>query len=190
VELPEAPVSELLAACRRGDGEAFDRLVAVVYEDLRRLARRQRRRPGSPPTLQTTALVHEAYLKLAGGKGLAWADRAHFLAVATRAMRHILVDHAKALRREKRGGGAIRVDLAEEPAGETPELEKLIAVHEALDELAAGTPRSVRVVECRYFAGMSTEETATALGLSPATVERDWRRARRELRRLVTGSES
>jgi len=188
MESPEAQVSELLAACRGGDGEAFDRLVAVVYDDLRRLARRQRRGPGFSPTLQTTALVHEAYLKLAGRRAVEWEDRAHFLSVAARAMRHILVDHARTLRRKKRGGGAIHVELAEEPAGEEPELEKLIAVNDALARLEDSSPRAVRVVECRYFAGMTTEETATALDISAATVERDWSQARRKLRRLVEGS--
>lgn len=177
----------MLAAYREGEEGAFDRLVAMVYDDLRRLARRQRYgRPNA--TLNTTALVHEAYLKLAGGEGLGWNDRAHFLAVAAHAMRHILVDYAKSQKREKRGGGAIRVELDERQLSVEREVEKLLAVDQVLGALAEDEPRLVQVVECRYFAGMTMEETAAALNVSLRTAERNWQRAKSELKRRITGS--
>jgi RNA polymerase sigma factor (TIGR02999 family) len=185
----ETRVAELLGAHRQGDPEALDRLTALVYEDLRRLARRQRRRSGAQ-TLNTTALVHEAYLKLAGGSSLGWQDRAHFLAVAGHAIRHILIDYARAQRSAKRGAGAIRVELDEAHARVEQEADKLLLLDELLNALGEDDSRLVRVVECRYFAGMTEPETAEALGISDRTVRRSWTAAREKLRQALAGAGS
>jgi RNA polymerase sigma factor (TIGR02999 family) len=178
----ETRVTRLLRAYRRGDDDALAQLIELVYDDLRRLARRQRARVRGGGTLQTTALVHEAYLKLAGGSRLGWQDRAHFMAVAGCAIRQVLVDYARARRSAKRGGGAIRVELAEKDARFEQELDRLLLLDELLGRLAAESPRLPRVVECRYFAGMTEPETAAALSVSERTVRREWQRARRKLR--------
>lgn len=180
----ETRVAELLSAHRRGEPDALDQLTELVYEDLRRLARRQRRRSGAQ-TLNTTALVHEAYLKLAGGTSLGWEDRAHFLAVAGRAIRQILIDYARAQRSAKRGAGAVRVELHEVHARVEQEVDKLLLLDELLDALGEHDPRLVRVVECRYFAGMTEPETAEALGISDRTVRRNWTTAREKLREAL-----
>jgi len=171
-------ITQLLEAHARGDRDAFGRLFETIYAELRRIARGQRYRlPGAGDTLDTTALVHEAYLKLAGGDAGAGRNRGHFLAIAASAMRHILVDHARGLRREKRGGGLERTTL--EPASAVVEwqAEKVLAVDRALAKLEALEPRLVRVVECRHFLGLSESETAEALGRSLRTVQRDFRAA-------------
>jgi RNA polymerase sigma factor (TIGR02999 family) len=162
---------------RDGEEGALDRLVPLIYEDLRRLARRQLARRG-PQTLDTTGVVHETYLKLAGNPGAAWRDRGHFFAVAARAMRHILIDYAKRRHRRKRGGGLQRVPLDETRLRVEQEADRILSVDAALHRLAAVDARLVQVVECRFFAGLSEEETAEALAISPRTVERDWARAR------------
>jgi RNA polymerase sigma factor (TIGR02999 family) len=177
--------AELLRAHRSGEAGALDRLTELVYEDLRRLARHQRRRSGAR-TLNTTALVHEAYLKLAAGTSLGWEDRAHFLAVAGRAIRHILIDYARATRSAKRGAGAIRVELDEAHARVEQEVDRLLLLDELLDTLGERDSRLVRVVECRYFAGMTEPETAEALGISDRTVRRSWTAAREKLRQALT----
>ncbi|MGH9162451.1 MAG: ECF-type sigma factor [Vicinamibacteraceae bacterium] len=169
-----------------GEGaDASDQLVPLVYNELRRLARRQRwaRRPEQ--TLTTTGLVHEAYLKLAGQRASAWRDRDHFFATAARAMRHILIDHAKSRLRQKRGGGLARVTLDERHIASDDEAEQLLLIDDALERLAAQEARLAQVVECRFFAGMSEQETAAALGVSERTVQRDWARARSWLKEEI-----
>jgi len=172
-------VSRLLLDLRAGDQDALNRLLPLVYHQLHTLAQQQRRRWTGDETLDTTALVHEAYLRLAGDSSPEWESRAHFLAVASRAMRHILVDYAKQRRRAKRGGDRGRVSLEEIEAvletGSDPtdaEGEALIALDVALDRLEGRDPRQCRIVECRFFTGMSIHETAEALRISPATVKR------------------
>ncbi len=184
-------VTALLRAWGRGEQAAMDELLPLVYGELRRQAARQLRaqRPGH--TLQTTALVHEAYLRLVRpeGVGTDWQSRAHFFGVAARAMRTILVDHARARRTAKRGGGAQVISLnsaavADDGAGGAQDSEvDVIALDQALARLAELDGRQARVVELRYFGGLSIEETANTLGVSHATVEREWKTARLWLRR-------
>lgn len=181
-------ITELLEALGTGRDGAFEELFEAVYGELRRLAHSQRRRWRGEETLNTTALIHEAYLKLAGGRLPPKQDRARFFAVAARAMRQILIDRARRSRAERRGGGAAQVSLtdAEPPAGRTfPEAE-LLSLDDALDRLEEIDPRQVRIVECRFFAGLDVEETAEAVGVSTATVKRDWRAARAWLHRELT----
>ena len=183
-------ITQLLAAAREGDGAAFDRLVALVYRELRVIARRQlrRRRPGQ--TLTTTALVHEAYLRLADHAG--WHDRAHFLAVAALAMRHVLVDAARRRAAKKRGGDEVRITFdalapgAEEPGADARAVE-ILAVDRALTALAALNERLSRLVELRFFAGLTEEEVAQVMGTSERTVRRDWRKARAYLFQALGG---
>jgi RNA polymerase sigma factor (TIGR02999 family) len=186
-------VTDLLGELKHGNRAALDELIPLVYDELRRIASRQlaRERPGH--TLQTTALVHEAFLKLAGMDRIDWQNRAHFFGVAARLMRQILVDYAVRRGAQKRGGGQTHVPLDERaltavPAAEsgTVTLQDLIPLDEALQRLETSDPRQGRVVECRFFAGMSVEETAEALGVSPGTVKRDWRIARAWLNRELT----
>ena len=170
-------ISQVLADWSNRDPTARDRLVPIVYEELRRLAHHHMRgeRPGH--TLQTTALVNEAYLRLAGVDGLRRSDRAHFFALAATLMRRILVDHARQRGRDKRGGGVAVVTLDETRIAPRAEVD-VVALDEALQRLAAADPQQSRVVELRFFAGLSVEETAEALGISAATVKRDWATAR------------
>jgi len=177
----QATVRRLLARLEAGDGAAFDELFPLVYRQLHDLARLQRRRWNRNATLNTTGLLHEAYVKLVDDEGRSWEDRSHFLAVAARAMRQILMDHAKARSRIKRGGDYRRVAFEElrealrAPAGLTLErLEALAALDDSLKRLEAANPRQARIVECRFFGGMTIRDTATALGVSPATVKRGW----------------
>jgi RNA polymerase sigma factor (TIGR02999 family) len=174
-------ISEALRRVRDGEEGALDRLVPLIYDDLRRLARAQLARR-APQTLDTAGVVHEAYLKLAAQRQSAWRDRGHFFAVAARAMRHILIDYAKRRHRHKRGGGLRRVPLDEARIAVEQEAGRLLSVDAALARLAAVDERLVRTVECRFFAGLSEDETAEALGVSRRTVERDWARARAWLR--------
>lgn len=175
-------VTRLLRAYAQGDLQVFDALVPLVYEDMRRLARAQlRRQPGR--SLDTIGLVHEAYLRLVDQTAANWQDRSHFLAVAAMAMRQILVDRARARLRQKRGGGRIVEPLEhDEVAAVAADAEQMLIVDDALRRLAGVDPRLVRVVECRYFAGLSEAETAQALGTSLRTVQRDWLKARAWLR--------
>ncbi len=173
---PETELTRLLAAWQRGEDGAADRLFSLVYEQLRALARRQVGHGGSGETLRTTALVHEAYLKLSRGSSRA-NDRHHFYALAARAMRQILVDHARGRAAVKRGGGLRITTLEGEPAADSRGHE-VLALDDALVRLARLDERLGRLVELRYFAGLSIEETAAVLTLSPATVKRDWRTAR------------
>ncbi|HEX7118335.1 MAG TPA: ECF-type sigma factor [Longimicrobiales bacterium] len=182
-------LTALLAAAASGDREAFDRAYSLVYRELHRLARAQRRRWNGDDTLDTTALVHEAYLRLAAWSPEHWGGRAHFFAVAGRAMRQILVNYAERRRAAKRGGGRVApLDaVADEFAPIAPEVaDEVLALHEALERLERLDPRQCRIVECRFFAGLSIEETAEALGISPATVKRDWSLASAWLYRALT----
>jgi RNA polymerase sigma factor (TIGR02999 family) len=169
-------VTGLLAAVRRGDHDAEERLLALLYPDLRRIAHRQLRGKGRGETLQTTALVSELYVRLAGAALGAFNDRVHFLAVAARAMRRILIDRARARATAKRGGVAVELD-AERLAAPMHD-ETLLRLEEALGELERLEPRLGRVVEMRFFGGMTAEETGAALGLTDRTVKSDWRKAR------------
>jgi RNA polymerase sigma factor (TIGR02999 family) len=184
---PANAVTRLLLAWSGGDAGARDALLPLVYHELRRVARQHLRHERPGHTLQPTALVHEAYMKLVDLRRLRWQGRAHFFAVAARLMRRILVDHARGRAAAKRGGG--RRMIALQGLGEAspePELD-VVALDEALARLAALDPRQERIVELRFFAGLDVEETARVLGISPATVKREWRTAKawlyRELRR-------
>ena len=171
-------VTELLRRAGAGDRGALDRALPLVYDELRRLARRQLRREAEGHTLNTTALVHEAYIRLVDQTRAEWRDRAHFLAVASTAMRRVLVDHARRHHAAKRGNGA-RVPLEQlEGLAADERVELLVALDEALVRLAALDPRQARVVECRFFGGLTEEETAEALGIGLRTAKRDWAKAR------------
>jgi RNA polymerase sigma factor (TIGR02999 family) len=170
-------VTNLLAAARDGDASAVDRVYALAYEELRRLARSVRRNRANS-SLTTTALVHEAYLKLVPSRTLPWQDRHHFFGVVARAMRQVLVDAAERRAALKRGGGAPMVSLSEALLGAPIQPPELLDLNAALRRLETVDPRLVRTVELRYFAGFSVEDTAQTLGVSTATVKRDWRLAR------------
>jgi RNA polymerase sigma factor (TIGR02999 family) len=170
-------ITELLADLRAGRREAFDQILPLVYQELRRTARRELAvRPSD--TLSTTALVHELYLKFSRAQSADWRSRAHFLAVAAVAMRHILVDRARRRTAEKRGGPYRNVSLDEALTAADDQAESLLELHDALDQLAELDQRLARVVECRFFGGMTEEETAEALGVTTRTVRRDWVKAR------------
>jgi RNA polymerase sigma-70 factor, ECF subfamily len=171
-------VTGLLAKWSAGDKEAEGDLFRLVHEELRRIARRYLARAPSGQTLQTSAVVNEAYLRLAGRGGSRWQDRAHFFAVSARAMRHILIDHARARGYAKRGGGAARVTFDEVAVPPAQRAADVLALDDALERLADQHPRRAQVVELRYFGGLTNEEIAEVLKVSPATVERDWRYAR------------
>lgn len=177
--------SHLVKALAANDRETLDTVFPLVYQELSRLAHRQRQRWDGNLTLTTTALVHEAYLKLAGQRQLPTESRAHFFAIAATAMRHILCNYARDRRRQKRGGGRSHVDLdlVEQAQGAALELsddqtDRLAALGEALRRFEGIAERQCRVVECRFFGGMSVEDTAAALGVSPRSVKRDWAFAR------------
>ena len=170
-------ITARLIELRSGGEEARERLFASVYEELKSLARRQLMLGGRTPTLGATALVHEAYLRLVDQTRVDWNDRGHFFAVAARAMRHIAIDQARRRSAAKRDAGA-RVPLDPSHAADDAPIVDVVAVHEALERLAAASPRLVQVVEMMFFAGLSVEETADALSTSPSTVKRDWRKAK------------
>ena len=173
----ETDITSLLAAWRGGDRDAMNRLMPLVYDELRAIARGRGVRARPDDTLQTTALVHEAFLKLAGRSGLAVHDRHHFFALAARAMRQLAVDYARRQAAEKRGGGVVGADDVDR----IPAVERapdVVALDEALERLASLDESLSRIVELRYFAGLSVEETAQVLGCSARTVKRDWRKAR------------
>jgi RNA polymerase sigma factor (TIGR02999 family) len=180
-------LTQLLIDWSNGDKAALDRLMPLVYDELRRLAHHymSRERPGH--TLQTTALVNEAYLRLIDQKNVSWQNRAHFFGIAARLMRHILVEHARNRQAAKRGGAQIKLSLSKvDRIASRPDVN-LIALDEALGRLEAIDPQKSRIVELRYFGGLSIEETAEVVGVSPATVKRDWSLARAWLRREVGG---
>ena len=193
---PRLSVTALLAQSRDGDPSAVAQLYPLVYDQLLQIARNQRRRRGGAPTLNTTALVHEAFVKLAGKERPKATDRAHFMAIAATAMRQILIDYARRRSALKRGGDArtvsfdeIEAALASGPGFSDDKADALAALDRALSRLRQHSERQGRLVECRFFAGMSIAETAEALGISPATVKRDWLLAQawlyRELREGV-----
>lgn len=171
-------VTQLLEAHARGDRGALDALLPRIYDELRRIARLRMRGERAGHTLDTTDLVHEAYLKLVRIDHMNWQNRAHFFAVASQAMRNILIDYAVRRKAQKRGGDRDRVTLGAEHLGTEAHLEDLVALDQALERLAAIDARQARVVECRFFGGLTIEETAEALGISSATVSRDWAVAR------------
>ena len=170
-------IPELLAAVDRGEPGALDRLVAAVYPELKRLAHFQlaSERPGH--TLNTTAIVHEAFLRLASGDGK-WSDRGHFLRAASTVMRHLLVDHARKKRAEKRGAGHMPLTLEDDRYATDDDSLAVLALDSALKDIAEIDPRLEQIIECRYFAGLSVNDTAEALGMAVRTVERDWQRAK------------
>ncbi|MEM1054562.1 MAG: sigma-70 family RNA polymerase sigma factor [Bacteroidota bacterium] len=180
-------ITQLLDRARGGDAEALRRLIPVVYDQLRVLARHQRRGRPSPETINTTALVHEAYEKLARSQSQ-FVDRQHFFRVAARAMREVLVDHARAQNAEKRGGGLRPLPLDESLLPAPEMAAPLVALDEALTRLARLDARRADVVELRYFIGLTIPETAEVLGLSAATVERDWATARAWLHHALSSA--
>lgn len=174
-----ADVTALLGDLRQGRREAFEELLPQVYDELRRIAHLQLRRERNGHTLNTTALVHEAYVKLVDHQHMDWQNRAHFYAVAATAMRRVLISYARKRTAEKRGGGVVDVTFDEAFGRFSDErAEELVALDEALERLEQLNARHARVVECRYFGGLTIEETAAVLGVSPITVTRDWRMAR------------
>ncbi len=181
-------ITQLLRAYDAGDQGAFDRMVPLVYDELRRLARRHIRRGPRGQTLNTTGLVHEAYLKLAGSPSLHLRDRGHLMAVTACAMRQIMVSRARARMADKRGAGVAPVELEEGQVGVEPAAEWLIDLDRALAGLRSHDERLARVFECRYFAGLSEEETAEALDISLRTVQRGWMRSRAWLRDALENS--
>ncbi len=180
----ENTVSRLLKEAEDGNKEALDRLFPLIYEALRKQAHWQRQRVHGRDSMNTTALVHETYLKLIGPSRVKWTSRAHFMAVAAKAMRHILVDYAEQQSAQKRGGGAHVLPLDEltaVPPGEglaEQQADTVLALHEALQRLEKEQPLLGRIVECRFFGGMTIKETATAFDIAPATVKRKWTLAR------------
>ena len=182
-------VPALVEALEQGNAEALNELLPEVYDELIYLARQQRRSWHGELTLNTTALVHEVYLKVVGQQRLAATTRAHFLGVAVKAMRHVLCNHARDRNRQKRGGGVAHVriepgyELAAEIELSSEQSESLVALDEALAALEQVSDRQARVVECRFFGGLSVEDTAAVLGVSPRTVKRDWTFARAWLKR-------
>jgi RNA polymerase sigma factor (TIGR02999 family) len=179
-------VTGLLLEWRGGNEDALSRLIPLVHEELHRLADRYIQRERAGHTLQATALVNEAYLRLIDAKRVQWRDRAHFLAISARLMRQVLVDYARSRGYQKRGGGAVRVTLVEELAVDEPDLE-LVALDDALQALAKFDERKSRVVELRSFGGLSVEETAAVLHVSSDTVMRDWKLAKAWLLRELGG---
>lgn len=183
----QGEITELLHAYAGGDRDAFDRLVPMVYDELQRIARNHLRRTNRGATLDTTGLVHEAYLKLAGQKGMQVSDRGHFLAIAASAMRQVIISRARARLATKRGGGEVHVTLDEERVSSDEQAEWLLDLDRALSALRDRDERLARTVECRFFAGLSEEETAAALGVSLRTAQRNWMRARAWIRTELTG---
>ena len=184
---PSSPVTELLVRWREGDREALEALMPLVYDELRRLAHHYLRQERSDHTLQSTALVHEAYLRLAGQNPPQWQNRAHFFGIAAHIMRQILVEYARGRSTAKRGGGAFRLVLDEAVALPQQLDVDVVELDRALTGLAELDAQQSRIVELRFFAGLTIEDTSEVLGISPATVKRDWVTARAWLYRAMTG---
>jgi RNA polymerase sigma factor (TIGR02999 family) len=187
----EGDVTQLLHSASQGDSEALQRVLGLLHERLRRIAHRHLVREGEGHTLETDALVGEAYLRLEGLDRMQWRDRQHLLSMAARTMRRVLIDYAEQRRARKRGGGDVAVALEDAETDAALAVldrhaDELHALDEALERLAALSPRQSQVVECRFFVGLSIEETAEALALSIATVKRDWALARAWLNRELT----
>ena len=187
--MPQAPqnVTQLLIGWSKGDREALDALVPLVYEELRRQASRYLRRERVGHTLQTTALIHEAYMRLVDQKNVHWQNRAHFFGIAAQMMRRILVDYARTRQRAKRGGSDVRVSLSEATLKAPGQNLDVVALDEALERLAEIDEQQSRIVELRFFSGLTVEETAEVLGISTATVKRDWSMAKAWLHREIRG---
>lgn len=180
-------VTQLLHAHRAGERAAFDRLVGLVYDDLRRIARLQLRKASPGITLDTGALIHDVYARLVDEASIDWQNRSHFYAVAARSMRFAVVDRARAQASQKRGGGLIPVELASHVAVSDEPAETVLAVNQAIEKLLAFNERLGRIVECRFFAGMTDGEIAAALDIGERTVQRDWMRAKAWLREVLAG---
>ncbi len=176
-------VTQLLIDWSKGDKAALDELIPLVHAELRRLARHYMAQENSGHTLQTSALINEAYIRLVDQQYMPWQNRAHFFGVAAQVMRHILIDHARSHCYAKRGGGARKVPLDEAMIVNDKRAEELVALDDALKDLATMDPRKSQIIELRFFGGLSIEETAEALKISPITVTREWRAAKAWLRR-------
>lgn len=189
--MPALPneVTQLLINWSNGDKAALDDLVPMVQAELRRIARRYMRREDPGHTLQTSALINEAYIRLIDQQDVQWQNRAHFFAVAAQVMRHILVDHARRHAYAKRGGGARKVSLDEATVSTEQRAAELIALDDALNKLAALDPRKSKIIELRFFGGLNIEETAEAMKISSPTVQREWRSAKAWLRREMNKSD-
>jgi RNA polymerase sigma factor (TIGR02999 family) len=179
-------ITTYLLAHAAGDAQAFDRLLPHVYDELRRIAQARLRRERDNHTLAPTELVHEAFLRLVPAGLVNWQNRAHFFAIASRAMRNVLVDHAVRRNAAKRGGGQMGISLSDDAPAPAASLDDLITLNDALERLEQLEPRQARVVECRFFGGLGLDETAEALQVSPATVSRDWFFARAWLHRELS----
>jgi RNA polymerase sigma-70 factor (ECF subfamily) len=182
-------ITELLLQWRRGDESALEQLMPLVYEELRRLARQCMRRERSGHTLQTTALVNEAYLRLVNSSRVQWQDRAHFFAITAQLMRRVLVDEARKRRNQKRGGEFTRVEFNEVDMSDGPRQLDLLLLNDALDRLTEFAPRKAKVVELRFFGGLSIDETASVLDVSADIVKREWRTAKLWLLQEIFGPE-
>src|SRR5262245_1038546 len=185
-----AEVTRLLVEWNNGDQTALEQLLPLVNAELRRLAAGYMRREKPGHTLQTSALVNEAYLRLIDQQHVSWQNRAHFFGIAAQLMRRILIDHARSHQYAKRGGGALKVSLDEAAAATVERAAELLAVDQALEKLTAMDARKGRIVELRFFGGLSLEETAHVLGISSPTVQREWRAAKAWLHRMLTSGES
>jgi len=183
-------VTVLLRAWHAGDEDAYRQVSSILYRELRQQAAQYMRRQWAGDLLQTTALVHETFLRLAKADQVDWQDRRHFLAVASRTMRHALVDLVREQQADKRGGDSLHVPLSGDVAADGPSIVDVVALDEALTKLTAIDPRKVQVIELRFFAGLTVEETAEVLDVSADTVARDWRFARTWLRRELDSSRS
>ncbi len=186
---PSSNVTQLLADWRNGNNDALNQLMPLVYDELRDLAKRYMRRENSSHTLQTNALVNEAYLRLVNQQNVDWQNRAHFFAIAAQVMRHLLVDHARSKQYAKRGGGAVQVTLDEGLVVSDGNSVELLALHQALERLEKIDDRKSKIVELRYFGGLSTEEAAEVLGLSEITIKREWAKAKAWLFRELSQSD-
>lgn len=183
---PEREVTQLLLKWRAGDSDAAEELMPLVYDELRRLAHHHLWHERADHTFHTTDLVHEAFINLVGHDQAPWQNRAHFFAVAARVMRHILIDYARQRKRAKRGGGSPHLSLDRAVVFSEDRVEELLSLDQALTQLETVDARLCRVVECRYFGGLTIEETAEVLDISPATVKRDWLMAKAWLRRSLS----
>jgi RNA polymerase sigma-70 factor (ECF subfamily) len=180
-------ITELLLKWSKGDSAALDQLIPMIYPELRRMARRFMGRENSHHTLQTSALINEAYLRLIDQQAVEWQDRAHFFAVAAQVMRHILIDHARRYRYAKRGAGVKHMALDDTTIAIQERAAEFVALDSALNGLSEIDPRKARIVELRFFGGLTVDETAEVMKLSPITIKREWRAARAWLFREIRG---
>ena len=190
MSIPANDLTQLLVSWSEGNKDALDKLVPLVYAELRRIARRYMGRESPGHTLQTSALINEAYVKLVDRRNVQWQNRAHFFAVSAQVMRHILIDHARSRHYAKRGAGARKISLDETAVLSDQRAADLVALDDALNALAQIDPRKSRIIELRFFGGLSIEETAEIMKIAPVTVTREWRAARAWLRREMSSNES